>query len=523
MRLASSQQIRELDHRAEQDFALTGEILMETAGSLAARKIAQSYKNRLHQGLTIIFCGPGHNGADGLVVARHLEARGWGRLRVYLVGQSQSALYAKQLDRVRLCGIEVLDSIDWIDSINSVSSIDSIDSIDSKGLKVSLIVDGLLGIGASRALSGDFAKTVDWINASDAAKVSLDVPSGLDCDRGIVLGGAVRADHTLTFGAVKTGLLIADGPEYCGRLQLIEIGYPQQLLRQVLCTNTGFGKPEAIDALPKRKNKANKTHFGHAVVIAGGPHMWGAGLLASAAALRIGAGNVTWASFTDPKDNIPNLPDVTTSRVDSEFIWTHNKISAFAVGPGLGVNESTAQLIERLKKQKLPVVLDADALTTCVHYQLFPLPSQWILTPHTGELSRILKQDSATIDRDRIQSARQATYKTQAIVVLKGFRTVVVASNRSLMETASEKDQVVIINSGNSSLAKGGTGDVLTGMIVGLLAQGLYPMEAACTAAYLHGKIADEWVRQGHSRQSLMASDLGRWIPPLLENLRGSY
>ena len=282
-----------------------------------------------------------------------------------------------------------------------------------------------------------------------------------------------------------------------------------EALRGIATTYFLFTERLARRYLPARKETSNKSDHGHLLVIAGRPGFWGAGLLASGSGFRMGAGYVTWASFEPPYEVLRELPEVLTARLDDETLWK-SSFSAVAIGPGLGAGADTARVIERLKALKgIPVVVDADAITACVDHQLFPLPSHWVITPHTGELARLLKVDAQDIERDRIRATLEAFDKTKCHVLLKGYRSLIGFEKRCL-----------IIHAGNSALAKAGTGDVLTGMIGGLLAQGLDTPQAAATAAYLHGRLADEWIRAGQDKSSMTASDLKSLLPQVVSRLR---
>ncbi|MBC87396.1 MAG: NAD(P)H-hydrate dehydratase, partial [Bdellovibrionaceae bacterium] len=311
----------------------------------------------------------------------------------------------------------------------------------------------------------------------------------------------------VTFGLAKPGFFIADGPIYVGRLRVLPIGFPHEALRSLATTHFCFNEKLARRYLPKRGVRSNKSDHGRVVVVAGREGMWGAGLLCASSAYRVGAGYVTWASFEVPSEHLIEAPEILTSHVDDPELWKSSDL-AVAVGPGLGVTEETAKLIESLKEKDFPVVLDADAISACVKFDLFPLPSHWILTPHTGELSRIIGKSIGEIESDRYLAALLGSERTGCHLLLKGYRSVLAYQHRAM-----------VINSGNSALAKAGTGDVLTGMIAGLLAQKVEPIQATATASYIHGRMADEWVRSGHDRRSLNASDLRNHLPTLMSRL----
>jgi NAD(P)H-hydrate epimerase len=347
------------------------------------------------------------------------------------------------------------------------------------------------------------------MNASKARKVSLDAPSGLNCATGRVEGSAVRASLTVTFGLAKPGFFVSEGPAHIGKLRVLPIGFPYEALRGIATSHFLFTERLARRYLPTRTETSNKSDHGHLLLLAGRPGYWGAGILAGSSAFRMGSGYVTWASFEAPYEVLKEIPEILTARVDDEKIW-QRKLSAVAIGPGLGVSTETAALIEKLKTlPNLPVVVDADAITTCVEHDLFPLPRRWVITPHTGEMARILKTHAQDVEKDRFQAAFAAYKKTGCHVLLKGYRSLIAFENRCM-----------IIHAGNSALAKAGTGDVLTGMIGGLLAQGMDTLQATATAAYLHGRLADEWLRSGQDKSSLTASDLKSLLPQVVSRLR---
>lgn len=494
MRLATVAQSREIDELSQSVYGLSGELLMESAGATASREIDQSYFPELKRGSVSIVCGPGNNGGDGLVIARHLHSAGHRHLAVYLMApqKQQSALFDHQLKRVQAQGLRVIDLLKSPEKLEGIRS-------------ASLIVDALFGIGLSRPVEGEFLRVVELVNSTRVPVVAVDCPSGLNCDTGVVRGQVVKADMTLSFGLAKPGFFVGDGPRHVGRLRVLPIGFPYESLRGVATTHFIFTEKLARRYLPRRLETSNKAEHGHLLVAAGRSGMWGSGILASSSAYRLGCGYVTWASFQSPEENLKEIPEVLTGTID-QLNWTERKWNAAAVGPGLGVTEETADFIRRLKEEAVgSVVLDADAITACVKHQLFPLPSQWVITPHAGELSRVINKDASVINEDRFKAALEGARVTGCHVLLKGFRSVLAHDGRCM-----------VINSGNSALAKAGTGDVLTGMIGSLLAQGLETLQATATAAYIHGRIADEWIRIGNDRRTLLASDLKDHLPNLL-------
>lgn len=497
MRLATVEQSQKIDKISQEEYHLSGEVLMESAGALASREIAQSFYPEISKGSIAVVCGPGNNGGDGLVVARHLHSAGYRDLSVFCLEKNKgSELFQKQYDRAELQGLKLID-------------LGKEDDVRSEALRsCELIIDAVFGIGLQREVQGVFKKVIEVINSSKAKRVSLDIPSGLDGNRGVVQGVCVKSTMTLSFGLAKPGLYVGEGPEYCGRLRVLPIGFPYEALRSVATDHFLFNEKLAQRYLKKRKDTTNKSDHGHLLVGAGRKGFWGAGILASHAAYRMGVGYVTWASFEEPLEDLKQIPEVLVSHLrDSKYKKINEtKFTAWALGPGLGVTEELAELIDRLKQQKASnVILDADAIRTCQSYNLFPLPSSWVLTPHSGELSPIIQTEAREIDRNKFASALEGARICGCHVLLKGFRSILAYEKRSM-----------IINSGNAALAKAGSGDILTGMIGALIAQGFEPLQATATAAYIHGRMADEWIRMGNDKNTLMASDLKDHLPSLL-------
>ncbi len=498
MRLATVSQSREMEEITQNSYEISSELLMESAGALAARELEQAYFPELKRGQLSLLCGPGHNGGDGLVMARHLHSMGHRHLVVYLLSPPQqrtSELFVRQLRRVQLQGLRLIDLFEHPEKRESLKS-------------SALIVDALFGTGISRPIEGLMGRTVEIINSTRTPVVSLDCPSGLNGNNGLAQGPVVKADMTITFGLAKPGFFVADGPRNVGRLRVLPIGFPREVIRGVSTTHFAFTEKLSRRYLPRRPESSYKGDFGHLLLVAGSPGMWGAGLLSAASAYRLGCGYVTWASIQNPEEFIKDIPEVLTASIKSPHIWD-KKWNAVAVGPGLGVSDAAAEFIKRLKEKKITgVVLDADAINVCVQYQLFPLPKQWVLTPHAGELERILQLKQHKMPEDRFQAALLGAELTGCHLLFKGFRSVL-----------AYEDRCLVINSGNSALAKAGSGDVLTGMIGSLLAQGLESLPAAATGAYIHGRLADDWVRLGADRRSLLPSDLKDQLPQLLSRI----
>lgn len=498
MRLASVEQSKKIDELSQKEFHLPSEVLMEAAGVSAAREIEQAFYPEINRGRISIICGPGNNGGDGLVIARHLHSAGYRDLAVFLLSpkKSRSNLLNEQIIRLSLQGIKLIDALEEPHVLEKIIS-------------SSLVIDALFGIGLNQKVSGEYAQAIQLMNQVKVPVISLDTPSGLECDTGMILGVAVKASMTLSFGLGKPGFFISEGPSHIGRLRILPIGFPYELLRKVATTRFGFSEKIARRYLPKRSDLSNKSTYGHALILAGRDGFWGSAILSSTSAFRIGAGYVTLSSFDDASRVVNETPETLIAKHFDLDALLLKKITAIGVGPGLGVSDQTAELIQELKRRNFQnVVIDADAITTCVNYKLFPLLKNWVMTPHAGELSRVLGIPSEKIEQDRITACENAARLTGCHVLLKGYRSVLADEKRSL-----------IILSGNSALAKAGTGDVLTGMITGLLAQGVPVVQATATAAYLHGRLADEWIKLGGDKRSLLASDIRDQLPGLMSRL----
>ena len=513
MKLATVEQSRVMDSLS-QDYDLSAELLMESAGAVAAREIIRVFSSELSGGVTSVLCGPGHNGGDGCVVARHLFSAGFEKIHIFMLetGKPFSPLLKKQLERLKKQGLSVTSlSLKNFrvpsDSGDLISGPPLTENYQSELKSSVLIIDALFGTG-SRGCEAEVGLLVDFVNSLKTRVVSLDAPSGLDCDRGVFGGSAVKALMTLSFGLAKPGFFIAEGPSHTGELRVLPIGFPLELQKKICTTHFLFDERSTLSHFPKREERSHKANHGRLLVCAGSEGYWGAGVLAASSAYRMGTGYVLWASEKEPSPHIMEIPEVMTSGMD-EALSSMDKVNAVAFGCGLGVNKKTAEALRKLKESGCRrVVLDADGITTAIQFGLLPLCESWVITPHSGELSRLIDKKTREIERDRIKAAFEGAEKAGCHVLLKGYRSVLVSQGK-----------VTIINSGNSALATAGTGDVLTGMIGALLAQNLETEPAVAMAAYIHGRLADEWVKSGFHKGSLSASDLKESLPSLLVRL----
>jgi ADP-dependent NAD(P)H-hydrate dehydratase / NAD(P)H-hydrate epimerase len=490
-----------------------GHVLMERAGKGAVAVVRQRWK----RGRTVIVCGRGNNGGDGFVIARHLKRAGFA-VETWLAAESKAVRgdAARMLKAWRRAGGRVRECTDRA----------GLEGLRKSLVRASLVVDALLGTGLNAPVEGLHADMIDAMNAGGAPILAVDIASGLSADSGRPLGTAVRATVTATFGHPKVGQLLYPGIEHTGELEIVDIGLKPEGLDTIGATTRVLESHTIGALLPSRARNAHKGTFGHVLVVAGSRGKTGAAILASEGAGRAGAGLVTLASaavlqpifeghvretmtaaLPDGRDGTATLGDgVALMRL----LETRNTV---VCGPGIGVNPDTRTLVGTIvRTARVPLLLDADGLncvagTTLLRDRRGPT----VVTPHPGEMSRLLEITTAEVQADRLRVARQLAHRDQVVVVLKGARTLVVAPD----------GRTGIVPTGNPGMATGGTGDVLAGVIGGLLAQGLDAFDAACAGAYAHGLAGDRVaLRQGE--MGMLARDLLDELPLALATLQAA-
>ncbi len=506
MKLLTALQMRELDRRAIEDFGVPGVVLMENAGRAAAEQGAENFADRF-PGPVLVLCGKGNNGGDGYVIARHLANRGW---------QVRTLVLAA---RERVGGDAAVNLEILLHSGAAVEFIASAEELAAalQSSTAQLVVDALFGTGLNSEARGLCRQAIDWVNASGHPVLSVDIPSGLDADSGRILGTAVRAELTVTFACAKLGQVVHPGAELVGTLVVADIGLPACLLEQLPDALGYIDQAAARVLVPDRPAGGHKGTFGHLLVVAGSTGKSGAAALAAEAGLRTGAGLVTLAS---PASQQPVLAAKLTEVMTAGLHETAGVIclkayeqlrelwggkEALALGPGLGQLPETASLVRKLISEcPLPLVVDADGLNALAgHVALLgQREAATILTPHPGEMARLLGATVRDVEDDRVGVARSFAQQYRVVLILKGARTIV----------ALPDGQIRINSSGNPGMASGGMGDVLTGLVGGLLAQGLKASDAAVLGVFLHGLAGDRLAgRLGDA--GLLASDLLREIP----------
>ncbi|WP_297998825.1 NAD(P)H-hydrate dehydratase [uncultured Phascolarctobacterium sp.] len=488
MKLVTAKEMKALDVQAQNDYAMPGILLMDNA--------AQAVAEAVHEALTalegervVIFCGGGNNGGDGLGAARWLQSYGVS-VRAFVVG---AALDAVQGD----AALELAMFTKAGGRVEALSTEDDWVLAELAASKADVLVDALLGTGFHGELEGDVLRACELLNKSEKYILAVDVPTGVNADNGAVSENAVRADHTVTMALVKTGLLLYPGREYCGDIELADISMPVKLVEEYQSDKYRLTDEIVRELLPLRKANAHKGDAGRVVICAGSPGYTGAAALASDAAVKAGAGLVSLYTPLSSRDVLAikltevmvhglleRMPGILGGGAASDVASSAEAADVLAIGPGLGTSESTQEAVRTiLQKITTPVVIDADALTALSGHTeiLAAMQAQKVLTPHPGEMARLTGLEIAEIEADRINIAKKYAEQWQAIVVLKGAPTVIGCPNGT----------VYVNSTGNSSLATGGSGDVLTGIIAGLAAQEISLQEAAICGVYLHGLAAE--------------------------------
>ena len=507
-KVVTGAQMQELDRRTIGEARVPGTVLMERAGTGLVAGLEQIYGSARGKRITIL-CGKGNNGGDGFVVARLLRRRQAHVRILTMTPISELSRDATTMYRqfVRAAGKSAVQP--YRSASQALPLLRESD----------ILIDALLGTGLSSDVTGRYADAIDNINEAGRPVVAVDLPSGLHADTGAILGRAVKASLTVTFGLPKLGLYQNHGIDLAGPIRIVDIGIPATFI-DAITSRTMLMTPAFVrSSLPARKPSSHKGTFGHAGIIAGSVGKTGAAAMAARAALRIGAGLVTVAVPSSVNDVLeaklleamtipmPETKSRTFARTALDRLTAFIAArTAIAIGPGLSTHPETVELVQALTKQlDRPAVLDADALNALAGRasMLTACKTPPILTPHPGEMAR-LETDATpqSVNADRISTAARFARERGVFIVLKGARTVV----------ARPDGIAAICPTGNPGMATAGTGDVLTGMIVGLLAQGLPPWEAACVATYLHG-CAGDLAAAEKGQAGLIAGDLIEQIP----------
>lgn len=501
--------MREADRYTIEELGVPGLTLMEHAG----KAIAQVVKEMDFAKRIAVVCGKGNNGGDGFVAARYL--RPGRKVTVFLISStfSEDALVMRK----RLPAGVICHALTPADAANPKIF-----------RNYDLIVDALFGTGLTKPLTGFVRRVVDRMNSSGKPIVAADIPSGIDASTGRVLGSAVHATRTVTFARPKIGHIFLPGSIHCGKLEIVDIGIPDEAILAAHPAAFLIDRNLARKLLPPRPAQSHKGTYGRSVIIAGSRGMIGAAVLATEAAMKIGSGLTTLcvpdsiysiaAKKLSPEAMCVPIPDGGRGSFGPEsfksILHAVKNASAVLIGPGLGRHPATLHLVLKCISnfdRNAKWIIDADALYAASKFKFKPARhlADLAVTPHAGEMSRLCGLTRKEIELNPIATASDFARKISGTVLLKGPRSII----------AADGEHSFVNPTGNSALAKGGSGDVLAGMICGLCAQGLRTFDAARLAAYLHGLAADLAVEQGRSPRTFLASDLFNYMDAALNKI----
>lgn len=482
-------EMRQADLAAINDYGISGFLLMENAARSAADYIRKI--TRPNQKVTI-FCGSGNNGGDGFALARHLSNQF--EVEVFYIGDK-----GKMSPETKL-NFEIANKICKVIHLNSDSEIEELE------LKSNIIIDALIGVGGSHNLKGLVIPILQKCNSlTNALKIAIDCPTGLNSLTGEVSEFCFKADHTITMYAIKTGMILGKGPDYCGKIYIADLGAPESILFSVAKTFI-MEDSDLHNLLPKRKRVSSKFDYGRLLIVAGSKNMPGASALTANSAIKSGTGLVHLITATVHPSLLPEIIPITVPLTDAETISSKSidciisyaeKCDCIAIGPGLGDNEETLELVNIIIEKYIPnkkIVVDADGIKAISKDRKYS--ENLIITPHTGEFSKLIGIDRELIESDPIYYAKLWAEKMNCIIHLKYVPSIT---------TNGEKAYINI--SGNPGMATAGSGDVLTGIISSLSAQGMDLLIAGALGAFIHSKAGDSY-KQNFSEFTLTASSL---------------
>ncbi len=514
MYLVTAEEMQEMDRRTIEDLGIPGMVLMENAARGATRFFLDNFPDLESRKVGVI-AGRGNNGGDGHVMARYLKQRGV-EVAVYLLAgaddvKGDAAANLALLEPLEIPLVEIPDE-------------DTLKRFQPVMADVDIWIDAILGTGLKSDVKGFFKSVIEFINGLQKPVFAVDIPSGLNSDTGQVCGTCIRAAATATFAFAKTGHFTHPGPQYCGSLDIIDIGIPAHVTAEVNPRQWLLTEEDIQNCITPRLPDAHKGTTGHVLVVAGSPGKTGAAAMTSISALKSGAGLVTLGiaeslnpvlepqvleAMTEP------LPETQPGILGESAFKCLNDLMAdkrcLAIGPGLGQAEDTKKLVGKIvKTARKPLVIDADGLNSLAGQTkiLKSAGAPVILTPHPGEMARLAGSSVAAVQQDRITGARDFAVGFNVHVILKGAHTVI----------ALPDGRVFINPTGNAGMASGGMGDVLTGVIAGLIAQGLSAADACRAGVYLHGKAADILALEIGPR-GYLAGDVMKAIPGAIKSI----
>jgi NAD(P)H-hydrate epimerase len=514
MKVATTQQMQAIDRRTIEEIGIPGLVLMENAGLQTVLAMERFFGSLRGKKICLV-CGKGNNGGDGLVIARHLHNRG-GEVSIVLLGRKTDI---KRDAKVNL-EIALMMNLALVELVSE----DELCLLDERMASSQIIVDAIFGTGLRDAPRSFYQQVIGRINASSKPVVAVDIPTGLSASTGEILGCSIQAALTVTFGLPKVGLVYGINRQYAGQLEVADISIPKTVIEDAQIKLNLLEKEYVASLFKKRKLDTHKGDYGHVLVIAGSMGKTGAAVLAATAALRAGAGLVTLAVpqgvhhiievKTTEVMSVP-LPETdrhTISQAAEESILRlAEQVDAVAIGPGLTTHPETSQLInEIVTSLEIPVVADADAINAMPLSSLKYTRSPLIITPHPGEMGRLLDVPTSEIQANRLEAVQKTAEACNTYVVLKGDRTLI----------ADPEGNIYINPTGNPGMATAGSGDILTGMIAGFVAQGLGPLPASNAGVYIHG-LAGDLAAGEKGEMGLLAGDVLEQIPTALRQVTG--
>ncbi len=511
MILLTAEEMQKADSKAI-DLGMPELILMETAGrSVAARAYSLCQERDLED--VVILVGGGNNGGDGLVAARYLYS--WGIEVKCLLKSEPESMTGVNSQNLRLCQLSKVPLL----QVNELSP----EQLNNMIHRTDLLIDALLGTGLEGPVRGTAAELIELANNSQAVRLSVDIPSGVNASTGEVPGVAVRADITITMQNAKLGQALYPGRSYCGDLTVTDLGFPAGVYDKISPRHYRLTDREARELLPPRPETGHKGTFGSIMIVSGSRRMPGAAVLTALSALRGGAGLVRLAAPEEVCNAVPAsapevvlepLPTEREGRIDAscveDLISKAESVETLALGPGIGQSDDGEKIVgEILKEYKGSLILDADGLNNLSGLELLDkFQGELVLTPHPGEMGRLKDKDPSEIVNNRVSMARDFARKHGAVLHLKGAASL----------TALPAGEIFVNPTGNSGMGTAGSGDVLTGLISGLVAQGLSGEKAACLAAYIHGRAGD-LAAGSETGYSLTAGDVLNYIGPAFKSL----
>jgi NAD(P)H-hydrate epimerase len=526
MKVVTAREMQQIDRKTIREYGVPRHVLMERAGVAVAKKVQELFERKK----TIILAGGGNNGGDGLVAARELFNARWNVKALLLAREGKLGPDCLlQLRTAQQLGVPV----------------EYRTGITEKDLHGAVVVDAMLGTGLNKDIEGTMAKVITFLNKAGSPVLSVDIPSGISSDQGRVMGVAVKADYTVTFGLPKRGHLLCPGADHAGRLFIEDIGFPGNLLTSDDLAVELLEKSMLLHLIPERPRYSHKGDYGHVLIVAGSKGKTGAACMAAKASLRTGAGMVTIGipeSLMDAFQGrvveemtlpLPDRGDGTLSSKAAKTIlkFTAEKADVLCIGPGIGVSDDTRTLMaEVILASTAPLVVDADGINSLADSRgkgagalgiLKKAVAPLVLTPHPGEMTRLLRRTPEAggqknkerelitkIEQDRITTALSFSRESGTCLILKGVPTIV----------AEPEGRAFINSTGNPGMATAGSGDVLAGMVSAFLAQGADPLKAALLGVFMHG-LAGDLAAQEKGMHSLIASDMIDALPAVFKSM----